>query len=219
MVDRCLSGRCSCLTARRSTIQVSSCRWSFCMESFSLFLAKNLPVHTGHFSSPSPGHDPPLTLTPVVHLGGTVNPILPGTVAANSNFQTERPSVNTGDRTVNLLAVRPGKPLPRCAPRRQSTLHLVSVSAYGSDELLSRSFFSLTTLISAWMSRSSSTCAIFSCSSRSISCLYSLRCFSSDSRASNSIFKRDFIFCIWMVLFLQTTTTTAAAAVRLFLQH
>lgn len=189
--------------------------WSFSL----FFLAKNLPVHTsGHFSSPSPGHDPALTLTPVVHLGGTVNLILPGTVAANSNFQTERPSVNTGDRTVNLLAVRPGKPLPRCAPRRQSTLHLVPVSAYGSDELLSRCFFSLTTLISAWMSRSSSTCAIFSCSSRSISCLYSLRCFSSDSRASNSIFKRDFIFCIWMVLFLQTTTTTAAA-VRLFLQH
>lgn len=61
----------------------------------------------------------------------------------------------------------------------------------------------LTTLMSAWMSRSSSTCAIFSCRSRSISCLYSFRCFSSDSRASNSILRRDLIFCICTVLFLQ----------------
>ncbi|KAG7257913.1 hypothetical protein CRUP_026961 [Coryphaenoides rupestris] len=45
--------------------------------------------------------------------------------------------------------------------------------------------------MSAWMRRSSSTWAIFSWRSR---------CFSSDSRASNSVFSRDLIFCIWMIV-------------------
>lgn len=43
-----------------------------------------------------------------------------------------------------------------------------------------------TRLISAWISRNSSTCAIFSCSSNSISCLYSSSLFSSLSVLSNS---------------------------------
>ncbi|TNN47800.1 hypothetical protein EYF80_041997 [Liparis tanakae] len=33
---------------------------------------------------------------------------------------------------------------------------------------------------------------------------FQLRCFSSDSRASNSTLRRDLIFCIWTDLFLQT---------------
>lgn len=77
----------------------------------------------------------------------------------------------------------------------------------------------LTTLISAWMSRSSSTCAIFSCRRRSISCLYSFRCFSSDSRASNSIFRRDLIFCIWIVLFLQPVAQRGDSSCHIILPH